>query len=132
MEEARQVRLEKVHAFQEVQQQRRGAFMAAFNHISAVIDPIYKDLTKSSVSFQGGLPIYSLHRAACRARRERRRSVQEGGMGGSGYLSLQGSEDECYMTGTSFSVVPPGKRWRQMDELSGGEKARRLCSQRTW
>eukprot|EP01084_Bolivina_argentea_P069262 126066_1 len=42
-------------------------------------------------------------------------------LSGSAYLSLQDPE-EPYLGGISFTAMPPTKRWRSMDQLSGGEK----------
>lgn len=50
LEEARQTNRETAGAFHEVRQQRAEAYMRAFDHVKDVINPIYKDLTKSSVS----------------------------------------------------------------------------------
>lgn len=47
-------------------------------------------------------------------------------MGGTAYLSLESGEEACFLTGIVFAAVPPAKRWRQMEELSGGEKVRSL------
>ena len=49
LEEARQNNRETANAFHDVRQQRADAYMKAFDHIKDVINPIYKDLTKSSV-----------------------------------------------------------------------------------
>ena len=70
-------------------------FMDAFETISSNIDPIYKDLTG------GG---------------------EEGeGFGGTAYLSLE-NPDEPFSSGLKYSVMPPTKRFREMADLSGGEK----------
>ena len=42
-------------------------------------------------------------------------------MGGSAYLDLEDS-DEPYAGGVKFHAMPPMKRFRDMDQLSGGEK----------
>ena len=42
--------------------------------------------------------------------------------GGQAYLSLEGQEQEPFLQGAKFEAMPPAKRFRQMDELSGGEK----------
>jgi hypothetical protein len=47
-------------------------------------------------------------------------------MGGTAYLSLLSSQDEPFLTGISFTAMPPAKRWRQMEALSGGEKVTTL------
>ena len=44
--------------------------------------------------------------------------------GGQAYLSLEGQEQEPFLQGAKFEAMPPAKRFRQMDELSGGEKVR--------
>ena len=46
-------------------------------------------------------------------------------MGGTAYLSLENSEDP-YLHGVKFSAMPPTKRFREMEQLSGGEKVR-IC-----
>ncbi|EIE20863.1 RecF/RecN/SMC protein [Coccomyxa subellipsoidea C-169] len=80
-------------AFNGVRQQRYDAFTAAFEHIASVIDSIFKDLTRSSVH----------------------------PMGGTAYLSLE-STDEPFLHGIKFTAMPPTKRFRDMEQLSGGEK----------
>ena len=42
-------------------------------------------------------------------------------MGGTAYLSLE-SPDEPFLHGTKFTAMPPTKRFRDMEQLSGGEK----------
>ncbi|KAG7797136.1 hypothetical protein KL929_002842 [Ogataea haglerorum] len=79
--------------FQTVKSKRYKQFMDTFNHISATIDPVYKDLTKSNVS----------------------------PLGGSAYLTLE-DEDEPYLHGVKYHAMPPMKRFRDMELLSGGEK----------
>ncbi len=68
-------------------------FNRAYDHISKNIDPIYKDLTKSKA-----FPL-----------------------GGTAYLSLEDTE-EPYNGGVKYYAMPPTKRFRDMDQLSGGEK----------
>ena len=41
--------------------------------------------------------------------------------GAQAYLSVENS-DEPYLDGVSYNCVAPGKRFRPMDNLSGGEK----------
>jgi len=79
--------------FNEVRRNRSNAFMKAFTHIEQAIDPIYKELTK--------MPNFP--------------------QGGSAYLSIENSE-EPYLEGIKFNTMPPLKRFRDMDQLSGGEK----------
>lgn len=42
-------------------------------------------------------------------------------MGGQAYLSLEDSEDP-FLHGIKFTAMPPSKRFREMEQLSGGEK----------
>ncbi|KIK68666.1 hypothetical protein GYMLUDRAFT_729684 [Collybiopsis luxurians FD-317 M1] len=79
--------------FQEVQKRRTDMFMAAYTHISDRIDQVYKDLTKGKAAPMGGVA----------------------------YLSLDDSE-EPYSGGIKYHAMPPMKRFRDMEQLSGGEK----------
>jgi structural maintenance of chromosome 1 len=67
--------------------------MGAFNHISNSIDKIYKQLTKSSNHPLGGMA----------------------------YLSLE-NEDDPFLHGIKYTAMPPQKRFRDMEQLSGGER----------
>ncbi len=80
-------------AFDEVKQKRYDLFMKAFNHISENIGGTYKDLTKS--------PQFPL--------------------GGQAYLDMEDST-EPYLAGLKYHAMPPLKRFRDMEHLSGGEK----------
>ncbi|EFN54639.1 hypothetical protein CHLNCDRAFT_52951 [Chlorella variabilis] len=93
LEAARRESKAATEAFQAVQQRRYDAFTSAFEHVAAHIDPIYKELTRSSVH-----PV-----------------------GGQAYLSLD-SSDEPFLHGIKFTAMPPTKRFRDMEQLSGGEK----------
>lgn len=90
---ARQTERKTMDRFNQVKQRRTELFMEAFNHISGKIDGIYKELTKSAASPTGG----------------------------SAYLTLE-DEDEPYAAGIKYHAMPPMKRFRDMDLLSGGEK----------
>lgn len=79
--------------FQQLKEKRYTTFMAAFEHISQSIDSIYKELTKTEA-----VPT-----------------------GGTAYLTLEDSE-EPYLAGIKFHAMPPLKRFREMEQLSGGEK----------
>ena len=92
-EEARRHYRETKQAFEEVMHRRSDLFNQAFTHISEQIGPIYKDLTKSSN--------YAL--------------------GGQAYLDI-GDTDEPYLDGVKYHAMPPLKRFRDMEHLSGGEK----------
>ncbi|XP_024965510.1 structural maintenance of chromosomes protein 1 [Cynara cardunculus var. scolymus] len=92
-EEARDEEKEIVKQFETVRTRRLARFMEAFNHISGDIDKIYKQLTKS-----GTHPL-----------------------GGTAYLNLD-NEDEPFLHGIKYTAMPPTKRFRDMEQLSGGEK----------
>lgn len=79
--------------FSAVQAQRHERYMAAFTHVSKVIDDIYKDLTQVE-----GVPL-----------------------GGTAFLSLE-DPHEPYLHGIKYTAMPPAKRFRDMDQLSGGER----------
>jgi structural maintenance of chromosome 1 len=93
LNEARDAAKEADEAFNKVRQQRFDAFMGMFNHVSEQIDPIYKELTKR----------------------------ENAPMGGSAFLALEDSQDP-YFGGIKFDCMPPNKRFRVMESLSGGEK----------
>mmetsp|Transcript_3902 Transcript_3902/g.8164 ORF Transcript_3902/g.8164 Transcript_3902/m.8164 type:complete len:212 (-) Transcript_3902:215-850(-) len=80
-------------AFNEVKQKRHDAFMACFQHVSQELRSIYQDMTKSS----------------------------KHPLGGNAYLSLDDTE-EPYLGGIKYNAMPPMKRFRDMEQLSGGEK----------
>lgn len=79
--------------FSVVKARRAEHFNNAYTHIAESIDRVYKDLTKSA-----SLP-----------------------MGGTAYLSLEDA-DEPYLEGVKYHAMPPMKRFRDMEQLSGGEK----------
>ncbi|KAL7719581.1 Structural maintenance of chromosomes protein 1 [Entamoeba marina] len=79
--------------FLALKNQRTKLFMDAFEHISSTIDPIYKELTRSS----------------------------RHPLGGTAYLSLENT-DEPYLGGLKYSAMPPLKRFHDLEQLSGGEK----------
>ena len=76
-----------------MQEKRYDKFMDAFNHISGCIDSIYKELTKSAMS----------------------------PLGGSAYLTLE-DEDLPFLSGIKYHAMPPMKRFRDMELLSGVRK----------
>ena len=90
---ARQKERQVNERFKKVQEKRYDKFMDAFNHISGCIDSIYKELTKSAMS----------------------------PLGGSAYLTLE-DEDLPFLSGIKYHAMPPMKRFRDMELLSGGEK----------
>lgn len=79
--------------FLDIKKKRCDLFNKAFTHMSGCIDKIYKDLTKNSV-------------------------VPTGGMA---FLSLEDAE-EPYLGGVKYNTMPPGKRFADIEQLSGGEK----------
>jgi len=88
--------------FNEIKAKRSRIFNDAFKHMKEQIESVYKELTRS--------PVFPL--------------------GGS--ANLDGEEDddnsnglaeaEPYLDGVRYHAIPPGKRFRTMDLLSGGEK----------
>ncbi|KAL6968201.1 hypothetical protein U1Q18_034002 [Sarracenia purpurea var. burkii] len=92
-EAARKEDKEIADKYNSVKQRRYELFMEAFNHISGTIDKIYKQLTKSNT-----------HQ-----------------LGGTAYLNLD-NEDEPFLHGIKYTAMPPTKRFRDMEQLSGGEK----------
>ncbi|KAJ0246997.1 Structural maintenance of chromosomes protein 1 [Hirschfeldia incana] len=92
-EAARKEEKQVADAYNAVKQKRYELFMEAFNHISNIIDKIYKQLTKSNT-----------HQ-----------------LGGTAYLNLE-NEDDPFLHGIKYTTMPPTKRFRDMEQLSGGEK----------
>ncbi|CEL57424.1 Structural maintenance of chromosomes protein 1 OS=Schizosaccharomyces pombe (strain 972 / ATCC 24843) GN=psm1 PE=1 SV=2 [Rhizoctonia solani AG-1 IB] len=94
--EAEKARKESKQArdeFNEIKKRRCDLFNKAYNHIAERIDQVYKDLTKGKAAPMGGVA----------------------------YLSLEDSE-EPYNSGIKYHAMPPMKRFRDMEQLSGGEK----------
>ena len=79
--------------FERVKETRQHLFQECFNHISESLSVIYKDLTRSS----------------------------KHPLGGNAYLTLDNTE-AVYAGGIRYTAMPPSKRFRDMDQLSGGEK----------
>jgi structural maintenance of chromosome 1 len=79
--------------FEDIRQKRLDLFTKAFNHISENIGGVYRDLTKSS----------------------------QFPLGGQAYLDMEDST-EPYTAGLKYHAMPPLKRFRDMEHLSGGEK----------
>ncbi|KAG4959347.1 hypothetical protein JHK87_035980 [Glycine soja] len=92
-EAVRKEEREKTQRFNEVKQRRYHLFMDAFTHISGNIDKIYKQLTKSNTH----------------------------PLGGTAYLNLE-NDDDPFLHGIKYTAMPPTKRFRDMEQLSGGEK----------
>lgn len=80
--------------FNEVKQKRYDMFNKAFSHIQEQITHVYRDLTRSEA--------YPL--------------------GGQAYLDIEEDTDMPYLSGIKYHAMPPLKRFRDMEHLSGGEK----------
>jgi structural maintenance of chromosome 1 len=81
-------------AFDEIKAKRYETFNKAFTHIQEQISQVYKDLTRSET--------YPL--------------------GGQAYLDIEEDTDKPYLSGIKYHAMPPLKRFRDMEHLSGGEK----------
>ena len=92
-EKAKETARKAVARFQQIKNKRANRFNKAYEHIDEALKTIYRDMTKSS----------------------------KHPLGGSAYLSLDDSE-EPYKGGLKFNAMPPMKRFRDMEQLSGGEK----------
>lgn len=92
-EEAKVNATKAAQAFQKIKAKRSKCFLEAYNHIEGALKTIYTDMTKSS----------------------------KHPLGGNAYLSLDDAE-EPYKGGLKFNAMPPMKRFRDMEQLSGGEK----------
>ncbi|CAD6499585.1 BgTH12-03696 [Blumeria graminis f. sp. triticale] len=92
-EDARKIAKKAKEDFDKVKEKRSDLFNKAFSHISEQISHVYKDLTRS--------PAFPL--------------------GGQAYLDVEDS-DAPYFSGIKYHAMPPLKRFRDMEHLSGGEK----------
>ena len=92
-EKAKEAATKAAQAFHRIKEQRAKRFNEAFEHIDEALKTIYTDMTKSS----------------------------KHPLGGNAYLSLDDTE-EPYKGGLKFNAMPPMKRFRDMEQLSGGEK----------
>jgi structural maintenance of chromosome 1 len=81
-------------AFDEIKAKRYETFNKAFTHIQEQISQVYKDLTRSE-----NYPL-----------------------GGQAYLDIEEDTDKPYLSGIKYHAMPPLKRFRDMEHLSGGEK----------
>lgn len=94
-ETLRKTATEAKKEFLEVKAKRKDLFMQLFDSVDQHIDKIYKQLT--------------------RVRNQENRS-------GTAYLALEDTE-EPYLGGIKYTAMPPHKRFRDLEQLSGGEKA---------
>lgn len=92
-DKAKETARRAVSEYQRIKSDRSRRFLDAFNHIDESLKTIYRDMTMSS----------------------------KHPLGGNAYLSLDDSE-EPYKGGMKFNAMPPMKRFRDMEQLSGGEK----------
>ena len=92
-EKAKEDATKSAQAFLKIKAKRTKRFLEAYNHIEEALKTIYTDMTKSS----------------------------KHPLGGNAYLSLDDTE-EPYKGGLKFNAMPPMKRFRDMEQLSGGEK----------
>ncbi|KAL1999659.1 hypothetical protein VTN02DRAFT_4208 [Thermoascus thermophilus] len=92
-EDARKRARKAKEDFEAVMRKRSELFNKAFSHISEQIGPIYRELTRSA-----NYPL-----------------------GGQAYLDIE-DPDEPYLDGIKYHAMPPLKRFRDMEHLSGGEK----------
>lgn len=81
-------------AFNQIKEKRFELFNKAFEHISEQIKHTYKELTRSEA--------YPL--------------------GGNAYLDIEEDTPTPYLSGIKYHAMPPLKRFRDMEHLSGGEK----------
>lgn len=94
-EAARKLARDTREEFEKVRATRADLFNQAFEHISNEIGPTYKKLTRSAAHT----------------------------LGGSAYLDAMEADDETpFLGGLKYHAMPPAKRFRDMDALSGGEK----------
>jgi structural maintenance of chromosome 1 len=86
-------------------------FNKAYNHISERIDQVYKDLTKGKAAPMGGVAYLSLED----------NEVSQTMLYWPALLLMFVSQ-EPYAGGIKYHAMPPMKRFRDMEQLSGGEK----------
>ncbi len=81
-------------AFTDIKKKRFDLFVQAMTHIQEQISHVYKELTRTEA--------YPL--------------------GGQAYLDMEEDTDTPYLSGIKYHAMPPLKRFRDMEHLSGGEK----------
>lgn len=98
--------------FQAVKEKRFEAFSKAFSHISEQIGLIYKDLTRDASLPMGGqayeIPVSSNVTVILLLIINRYLDIEDG--------------DEPYLDGIKYHAMPPLKRFRDMEHLSGGRR----------
>jgi structural maintenance of chromosome 1 len=93
LERARIIAKDAADKFVALKLQRVTLFRGAFDAISGCIDTIYKELTRGRNTSSVG----------------------------TAFLSLENTE-EPYLAGVKYNAMPPNKTFRDMEQLSGGEK----------
>ena len=105
---ARDAAKETADNFDTVRVKRADLFNKAFTHISAQIAPVYKALTRSAQFPLGGQAYLTPT------------GVDTTGAGGAG--NTYNDDETPFLGGIKYHAMPPLKRFRDMDALSGGEK----------
>ena len=100
-----------------MRQQRLEMFQNAFDHVLTEIDGVYKALTASAkldrpLSLRDLLGLVHTHHLTANISRA---------AGGTASISLE-NEEEPFLGGIRYHAMPPLKRFRDMEALSGGEK----------
>ena len=93
--EARLASRQAMKKFNEVKKKRLDTFMSMYNHVKESIGEVYTEMTELDSSISGEAT-----------------------------LELEDDNDEPYLSGIKYNTLVPGKRFRDMDQLSGGEKVR--------
>ncbi|KAF4121778.1 structural maintenance of chromosome 1 [Geosmithia morbida] len=93
-EDSKKAAFDAKESFREIKEKRYELFSKAFSHIQEQITHVYRDLTRSEA--------YPL--------------------GGQAYLDIEEDTDMPYLSGIKYHAMPPLKRFRDMEHLSGGEK----------
>jgi structural maintenance of chromosome 1 len=94
---------------------RTDLFTKAYEHISERIDQVYKDLTKGKAAPMGGVAYLALEDSEVR-------TVFLNASESPLRFYLRLLKQEPYNGGIKYHAMPPMKRFRDMEQLSGGEK----------
>jgi len=93
-DEAKRMAKMKAELFSRCAGERRRRLMDVFEAVQKTIGGVYKELTRD----------------------------RDHPYGGNAYISLE-DPDHPFLHGMKFTAMPPAKRFREMDQLSGGEKS---------